>query len=145
MHQTCHFRKRATSAPAEGPLYGPNYRETLRISPRSSAGAEVACSRKSHVRCRLTHMHARARAAPRAPTAAPPIIMTIIMIKIMMIIVVIVIVVLIVVDIFIIVILIVIIVVNSTRARAAPRRVAPPSCSQSRHIISYHSIIHSVM
>ena len=24
-HQTCHFRKRATSVPAEGPAYGPDF------------------------------------------------------------------------------------------------------------------------
>ena len=24
-HQTCHFRKRATSAPAEGPAHGPDF------------------------------------------------------------------------------------------------------------------------
>ena len=44
-YQTCHFRKHATSVPAEGPAYG--------LDCTSSAGAEVAHSRKSHVWCRL--------------------------------------------------------------------------------------------
>ena len=46
--QTCHFRKRATSVPAEGPAYGLDFARHCEFPLR-----KVACSRKSHVWCRL--------------------------------------------------------------------------------------------
>ena len=41
--QMCRFRKRATSAPAEGPTCGLVFARHWELSPASSAGAEVAC------------------------------------------------------------------------------------------------------
>ena len=48
-HQTRHFRKRATSAPAEGPAYGLHFARRCEFLLRAFAGAGVACSPKSHV------------------------------------------------------------------------------------------------
>ena len=50
-HHTCHFRKHATSAPAEGPAYGLDFERHCELSPPSPAGAEVALF--TEVWCRL--------------------------------------------------------------------------------------------
>ena len=66
-HQTCHFRKRATSVPAEGPAYGLDFGRHCEFPLRDLQGAEVACSPKSHVWCRPTCRGRCAAAAKPSP------------------------------------------------------------------------------
>ena len=47
-HQTCHFRKRATSAPAEGPAYGLDFARHCRFSIRALQAQKWQVHRQIH-------------------------------------------------------------------------------------------------
>ena len=51
-HQTCDFRKRATSAPAEGPAYGLDFARHCEFPFRALQAQKRRVSQKSHVWCR---------------------------------------------------------------------------------------------
>ena len=57
----CHFRKRATSVPAEGPAYGLDFARHCEFLLRA-----LACSRKWHVWCRLNETTKMAKMPPEA-------------------------------------------------------------------------------